>query len=103
MGFRGMRDKTFFVYGIRDWLQNFAGYEIQIDQMSLAMRDRTKEQLQDTGNSLIFSQDTGFIHPHRGPLSSFLVNCIYLFLYYWTYFYYTKNLYDDYVKSEIYS
>ena len=42
MGFHGMRDKTFFVCGIRDWLQNFTGYEIQIEQMSLGMRDMTK-------------------------------------------------------------
>ena len=32
------------------------------------MRDSTKKQLRDVGNDLIFSRDTGFIHPHRGPL-----------------------------------
>ena len=29
MGFHGMQDKALFVRGIRDWLQNFAGYEIK--------------------------------------------------------------------------
>ena len=47
MGFRGVRDKTSFVCGIRNWLQKFAGYETQIEQTSFEMRDRTKKQLRD--------------------------------------------------------
>ena len=62
-----MRDKTFFVYGIRDWLQNFAGCGIQIEQTAFGIRDMTKNQLRDAGYDLIFSRDTGSIHLHRGP------------------------------------
>ena len=29
---------------------------------------KDKNQLRDAGNDLIFSQDTGSIHPHREPL-----------------------------------
>ena len=67
MGFRVMRDKIFFVCGIRDWLQNFAGYEIHIEQMSFGMRDMTKTQLPDAGNESTL-RDMGSTHPHRGPL-----------------------------------
>ena len=42
VGLRGMRDKNFLVCGIRDLLQNFAGQEIQIEQTSFGMRDKTK-------------------------------------------------------------
>ena len=67
MGFRVMRDKIFFVCGIRNWLRNFSGYEIQNEQTSFGMWDRTKKQLRDAGNDLILSRDTGSIHLHRGP------------------------------------
>ena len=40
-----MRDEAFFVCGIRDWLQTFAEYEIQIEQTIFGMQDRTKKQL----------------------------------------------------------
>ena len=56
-----------FACGIRDWLQNFAGYGIKIEQTSFGMRDRTKKQLRDAGNDLILSRDTGSIHLLRGP------------------------------------
>ena len=68
MGFRRMRDKTFVVCGMQDWLQNSAGYDIQIEQTSFRMRVRTKQQLQDAGNGLIFSQYTESIHPYPGTL-----------------------------------
>ena len=39
------------------------------------MRDRTKNQPRDAGNVLIFSRDTGFIHPHWGPRKEKTLRC----------------------------
>ena len=53
-----------FDCGIRDCIQNFAGYEIQNEQTSCGIRDAG---LQDAGNDLIFSWDTESIHLIRVP------------------------------------
>ena len=59
-----MRVKPFFVSGIRDWLQTFAGYEIKNEQTSFGILYRTAKQLRDAGNDLNFSRDTGFRRLH---------------------------------------
>ena len=66
-----------FACGIRDWLRNFEGYGIQIEQTSSEMRDRTKNQPRDAGNDLMFLRDTGFIHPIGGPFTQCFVLRIY--------------------------
>ena len=71
MGFHGMLDTTFFVCGIRDWLESFAGYKIQIVQTSFGMQDWTKTPLQHAESDLIFSLDIGSMHSNLGlPLAT---------------------------------
>ena len=66
-GFAGCGVRAFLPAGFGIGYENFARYGIQIEQTSFGMRDRTKNQPRDAGIDLIFSRDTGSIHPHRGP------------------------------------
>ena len=61
-----MRDKTFLSAGFG--IGYNAGYEIKIEQTSFRMQKRTKKQLLDAGNDLIFSRDTESLQPHREPV-----------------------------------
>ena len=69
-----MRDKTFFACGIRDWLQSFAGYEIEIEQTSIGMRDRGKNQHCGMQEMAWFSRGIRDLYiPIGGPLRAVII------------------------------
>ena len=42
MGVRGIRDKTGFICGIKDWLQTFAGFKILVERPTGCRRGQKK-------------------------------------------------------------
>ena len=68
MGFFRMRDETFFVCRILDWLKNFAGYKIQSGQTPFGMRDWTKSNCD-------MQEMTSYI-PFGDPLSGTTSNMV---------------------------